>query len=78
MRDWNDTQTVRFVVVGVTAHILKRYTLGFTGSTLITIRQILTCKHFCLSEGFQNDYKCGLSTRKHLFCMSFLHVLAVF
>lgn len=52
MRDWNDTRTVLFVVARVTAHILKRHALGFTGSTLIPIKQILTCKHFCLSEVF--------------------------
>lgn len=63
MCDWYDTQSVLFVVVGVTAHILKkkRLALGLTGSTLIPIKRILTCKYFCLSEGcfffFLNEYK---------------------
>ena len=52
MRDWNDTQTVLFVVVGVMVHIQKRHARGFTGSTLIPIKRILTCMHFCLSAVF--------------------------
>lgn len=55
MRDRNDTRGVPFgggggvvvVVVRVTAQKMKRQAVGFSGSTLIPIKLILTCKHFC-------------------------------
>lgn len=69
MHDWNDTQTVLFVVGRVMAHILKRHAFGSTGSTLIPIKQILTCKHFCLSEVFfKMITNVHVATNRHLFC----------
>lgn len=50
MRDRNDTRGVPFgvvVVARVTAQKMKRQAVGFSGSTLIPIKLILTCKHFC-------------------------------
>lgn len=51
MRDRNDTCAVPFgggvVVARVTAQKMKRQAVGFSGSTLIPIKLILTCKHFC-------------------------------
>lgn len=81
MHDWNDTQTVLFVVVRVMAHILKRHALRFTGSTFIPIKQILTCKHFCRCESFFfNDYKCAYRNKATFvlfafFCTSMLWLL---
>lgn len=75
MRDWNDTQTVLFVVVRVTAHILKRRALRFTRSTLIPIKQILTCYRFCVWRFFvmityvhmANDFVSKMFTRLNIF-----------
>lgn len=69
MRDWNDTQTVLFVVVRVTVHILKRQALGFTGSTLIPMTVVLTSRQFCLRllEMITNVH---MGTSLHLLCLN--------
>lgn len=79
MRDWNDTQTVLFVVVGVMAHIQKRHARGFTGSTLIPMKRILTCMHFCLSEVFflktiTNVYMAKQKKQKNQHLPSYVYV----